>query len=271
MEPPTTVAALKDVCFSYKTREILHNVNISIPRNSMTAIVGPNGGGKTTLLKLILGMLKPNRGTVELLGETPLLSRSRVGYVPQKLDVDPQFPVSALDVVQMGLLTPKRSRARGSASRQGAMELLGKTHAEHIAKQRFSRLSGGERQRVLIAKSLASNPELLVMDEPTANVDPHSEHELYQLFQELNQTIPILFVSHNLNVVSRNVSHVVCVNKTADLHRMQDVLESTFTELYGGTLAVIHHGETCHINDPSHAMNQPHGAAASCECNHEHE
>lgn len=269
MEPKTAVAELKNVCFSYKTREILHNVNLSIPADSMTAIVGPNGGGKTTLLKLILGMLKPDRGTIELLGNAAHLSRSRVGYVPQKLDIDNQFPVSALDVVRMGFLTPTRSRARGSASRQKAMELLQKTHADHIAKQRFSRLSGGERQRVLIAKSLASNPELLVMDEPTANVDPHSEHELYELFQSLNRTIPILFVSHNLNVVSRNVSHVICVNKTADLHRIQDVLETTFTELYGGTLAVIHHGETCHINDPSHAMSQPHGAHSACDCNHE--
>ena len=264
LETPKVIT-LKDVCFSYNKREILHNINISIPGTSMTAIVGPNGGGKTTLLHLILGILEPDRGQIELLGSSPKMSRSKVGYVPQKLEIDKDFPVSCSDVVRMGLLTPTKGRARGKAANDSIAQAMDSTGVAHLSKQAFSKISGGEHQRVLIAKALVGNPELLLLDEPTANVDPRSEHELYELFHSLNERISIVFVSHNLNVVSHNVSHVVCVNHTAAVHPIQDVLESTFTELYGGKLAVIHHGDSCHINDPSHALSQPHAA-----CNHPH-
>ncbi|MEQ9823851.1 MAG: ABC transporter ATP-binding protein [Puniceicoccaceae bacterium] len=259
------VVTVRDVCFSYRRREILHNVNLEIPAGSMTAIVGPNGGGKTTLLHLMLGLLQPDRGQIALLGCDPVLRRSEVGYVPQKLDLDRNFPVNALEVVRMGFLAPKRRWAWGQSLRKRALELLVSTGAEHLAQQAFSELSGGERQRVLIARALASDPSLLLLDEPTANVDPRSEHEIYELFRELNQRIPIVFVSHNLNVVSQNVSHVICVNRTAAMHAIDDVLESTFTELYGGKLALIHHGNHCHVNDPSHALSQPHGSHEGCK------
>ncbi len=265
MTQPSNVIELQDLCFSYSRREILHNVNVAIPAGSMTAIVGPNGGGKTTLLHLMLGILQPDRGRVSLLGETPLISRSRVGYVPQKLEVDNKFPVSALDVVRMGFLTPDRPRVRGKQIREQAIEVLSATGVAHLANRTFAQLSGGERQRVLISKALACKPELLLLDEPTANVDPRSEHEIYDLFQSLNHQLTVVFVSHNLNVVSRNVSHVVCVNHTAAIHPIGDVLENTFTELYGGKLAVIHHGNSCHVNDPSHALNQPHGVNGCCD------
>jgi zinc transport system ATP-binding protein len=233
----------------------------------MTAIVGPNGGGKTTLLHLMLGLLKPERGTIRLLGTHPNSSRDQVGYVPQKLEIDRNFPVSALDVVRMGLLTPSRRQLHGRQHRDAAMLALEQTGMASVAHRSFAVLSGGERQRVLIARALVCQPALLLLDEPTANVDPRSEHEIYELFRELNRTITVLFVSHNLNVVSQNVSHVACVNRTAVLHPIDAVLESTFTELYGGRLAVIHHGESCHINDPSRVLSEPHGA--HCDCAHD--
>jgi len=268
MHPTSSVIDIDNVCFSYSRREILHNVNLSVPARSMTAIVGPNGGGKTTLLHLILGILQPDRGNIRLLGAAPVESRIRVGYVPQKLDIDPNFPVSALDVVRMGALSPSRSRIRGKELKDRAKEAMQSTGVDSLAEQAFSSLSGGERQRVMIARALICHPELLILDEPTANVDPRSEHEIYELFRELNRKTSIVFVSHNLNVVSRNVDHVICVNHTADLHPIGDVLENTFTELYGGKLAVIHHGEHCHVNDPSHALSKPHGE--SCGCGHHH-
>ena len=265
MPDRSPVIQLENVCFSYRTREVLHNVNFEVGEQDMMAIVGPNGGGKTTLLHLILGLLKPVRGRVLLLGEDPQKSRNRVGYVAQNMQFDNAFPITALEVTEMGCL---HQRDEGQSARQGrekAMEALRATGCERLHAAPFASLSGGERQRVMIASAMAGDPELLLMDEPTANVDPKSEHELYTLFQEMNRKIPIVFVSHNLSVVSRNVSHVLCVNHTAVAHPIGEILHTTFTELYGGKLALLSHDMHCHITDPSHAYDEPHTHEPNCD------
>jgi zinc transport system ATP-binding protein len=252
------VIELNDVCFSYRKREVLHNVGFQVQSSDMMAIVGPNGGGKTTLLLLILGLLNPNRGRVLLFGEAPQQTRKRVGYVPQNLSFDNAFPITALDVVKMGCLHRKQGKHRSKEIRESAVEALTTTGCGSLIHAPFASLSGGERQRVMIAHALVGKPELLLLDEPTANVDPKSEHELYELFQEMNRSIPIVFVSHNLSVVSRHVSHVLCVNHTAAAHPIGEILHSTFTELYGGKLALLSHDMHCHVTDASHAYDEPH-------------
>ena len=266
MPDQSPVIQLKNVCFSYRTREVLHNVNFEVAKEDMMAIVGPNGGGKTTLLHLILGLLKPVRGTVSLFGEDPLKSRNRVGYVAQNLQFDNAFPITALEVTEMGCLHQRQDGQPAKEGREKAMEALKATGCDHLHAAAFASLSGGERQRVMIASAMAGDPELLLMDEPTANVDPKSEHELYTLFQEMNRKIPIVFVSHNLSVVSRHVSHVLCVNHTAVAHPMADILHTTFTELYGGELALLSHDMHCHITDASHAYDEPHAQDCGCDC-----
>lgn len=258
------VIELENVCFSYRKREVLHNVSFQVDKTDMMAIVGPNGGGKTTLILLILGLLNPLRGSVRLLGRSPQQSRKHIGYVPQTLNFDLRFPVTAFDVVKMGMLGQNDKGCSKKNIYQMVLNSLESTGCDALAHASFASLSGGERQRVMIARALAGEPSLLLLDEPTANVDPRSEHELYELFKELNQRIPIVFVSHNLGVVTRHVSHVLCVNHTAVSHPIGDILQTTFTELYGGKLAVISHDVHCHITDPSHAMSEPHG-------NHSHE
>jgi zinc transport system ATP-binding protein len=217
------VIQFEDVCFSYKREEVLHNICLSVPNKTLTAVVGPNGAGKSTLVKLVLGLLRPSRGRVRVFGEAPERVRRRIGYVPQHLQFDPDFPVSALDVVLMGRAEKHWLGPYRLADRDKAEKALEQVRLQQLAHRGFPRLSGGERQRVLIAQALVSDPEILLLDEPTANVDTQVEHEIYELLHELNEHMTIVVVSHNLNVVTRHASHLLCVNRVASLCRIADM------------------------------------------------
>ncbi len=249
-----------DVCFAYERREVLHNVEMMVEAGSLVAMVGPNGGGKSTLLKLALGLIDPVRGRVEVLGTHPVRARRRVGYVPQHLQFDPAFPVCAMDVVLMGRADRHLWGGYRRADREAARDALGRVDLAHLSNRGFARLSGGERQRVLIAQALVADPELLLLDEPTANVDSATEHKIYELLHELNERITIVVVSHNLNVVTRHASHVACVNRTASLMPMSDLSRERLHTVYHGDVAVLQHEESCHVIDPTAALGTPHRA-----------
>jgi zinc transport system ATP-binding protein len=254
-----TVVSVRDVCFSYTGTEVLHNVSFTVQERDLVAVVGPNGGGKSTLLRILLGLLEPRYGTVRVLGGLPKEARRRIGYVPQHISFDQRFPVTAFDVVRMGRV---ERRAFGRYSRQdneAARQALERVGMINLRNRPFSHLSGGERQRVLIAHALAAEPAMLLLDEPTANVDPMTQSALHELFHALNETVTIIFVSHNVNVVTRYVTHVLCVNRTAALHPIGDIISSSFKEAHGGELAVLLHDLHCHITDVSRVM---HGAHA---------
>ena len=219
--PP--IISIQHLCFSYDAREILHDVNLDIAEGMFAAMVGPNGGGKTTLLKLILGLLAPKHGTISVFGDTPALARRRIGYVPQAILFDPNFPASALDIVLMGRVERHFFGGYRKADRDIAMRRLHDVALEDFANHPFAELSGGQRQRVLIAQALVSEPQLILLDEPAANLDQENATVLFNLLGELNRHVTILLVSHNLSLVSKYVSHVICVNQTVDMHRIQDV------------------------------------------------
>lgn len=254
----SVVLHFNDVCFSYGRQEVLHNIDLSIPDKSLVVVVGPNGGGKTTLVRLALGILKPRRGTVQVFGKTPKCSRSRIGYVAQHLNFDPSFPVNALDVVLMGRTNWHWFGPYRRCDRTKAAEALERVSLGHLIHRTLSQLSGGERQRVLIAQALVSEPDLLLLDEPTANVDTMIEHEIYDLLHKLNESMTILVVSHNLNVVTRYASHIACINRTASLARVDELTQGELHEFHRGEITVIQHGTSCHILDPSRAMHEPH-------------
>lgn len=254
--PP--VIQVQDLCFSYGEQEILHNVSFDVPPHGLVAIVGPNGGGKTTLLQLLLGELTPRYGTIRVFGEVPEKARLRIGYVPQSIPFDSRFPASVREIVLMGRIAKSRFGHYSAADRQAADFALERVELAGFDARPFSKLSGGERQRVLIAQALSGGSELLLLDEPVANVDPEHSSRLYDLFSRLTDTITILMVSHNLSVVTEHATHVLCVNRGAVMHAIHEVTSSVFTEAFGGHFAEIHHSADCHIVDPTPWLHTPH-------------
>jgi zinc transport system ATP-binding protein len=236
------------VSFAYNGVSVLDDASFSIRPRQAASIVGPNGGGKTTLVKLMLGLLRPASGSLRLFGGPPAQTRHRVGYMPQQVRFDPQFPVSVLDVVLMGRLG--RGGVRGlfgwfdAADRRAARDALGQVGMEDFARRPFAALSGGERQRVLIARALCSQPDLLVLDEPTASVDTLVEARLLGILRELNRRMAVVVVSHDLGFVSSLVDVVVCVNRRVAVHPTRELTGEMIRDLYRGEVCMVRHDDT---------------------------
>jgi zinc transport system ATP-binding protein len=257
---PEPAVQFADVCFSYGEQEVLHNVSFALDRGSFVGVVGPNGGGKTTLLRLALGLLRPHRGRVSVFGMRPEHCRGRVGYVMQHMQYDPRFPATSLDIVLMGRAGIRRFGPYTGEDRQRAHYALAQVGLPDVGRRPFAQLSGGQRQRVLIAQALASDPELLLLDEPTANVDSEGERAIHDLLLSLNEHLTIVSVSHNVNMVLRTVTHVLCVNATAVLNPIAELHPDTLARASGGDMAVLHHERSCHVYDPTDSRARPHAA-----------
>ncbi len=239
--------SLQDVTFSYGGVPTLTDVNLSVDERQAVCVVGPNGGGKTTLVKLILGLLTPQSGTVRVFGQPPERSRLRVGYMPQHVQHDLQFPMTVMDIVLMGRLGQKAGGRvcgwYGRADRRAALETLAEVGMEGSCRRPFASLSGGQRQRVLIARALCCQPDLLLLDEPTSNVDTLVEAQLLDLLRLLNQRMTILMVSHDLGFVSGLVERVICVNRRVVVHPTSQVTGEAIRDIYGGEVRMVHHDE----------------------------
>lgn len=237
------------VSFGYGDAPVLIDVDFSIRHHDFVGIVGPNGGGKTTLLKLLLGLIEPQAGTVSVLGLPPSRARRRLGYVPQQFAYDVAFPISVLDVVLMGrlgvgnLVGPYRPAdvedARIHLEQVGLADL---THRD------FSAMSGGQRQRALIARALVSHPEMLILDEPTASLDAQAEANVHELLDELHRTMTIIMVTHDFSFVSHSVETVLCVNRHVRRHPTTDLGEMSgevLSGIYGTQLRAVRHDQSC--------------------------
>jgi zinc transport system ATP-binding protein len=208
------IIEVSDLWFSYNGIPILKEVNLTVHRGDFIALLGPNGGGKTTLLKLLLGLLKPERGTIRVFGESPEESAPRIGYMPQHLHFNQSFPISALDVVLMGRLKPGRGWSRYTRKdKLAAAEALKRVEMWESANRRVGELSGGQQQRVFIARALVDEPEVLFLDEPTASVDSKHQTDLFDILKQLNEEVTIIVVSHDVGIVSSHVKSVACVNQ----------------------------------------------------------
>lgn len=238
--------ACRNLEFGYGGPPVLQNVNISIPEGDFVCVVGPNGSGKTTLLKIALGLLKPTSGSIDVFGQAPDRSRGRIGYVPQHPRLDPLFPVSAMDVVLMGRLgkTPVLG-AWQSTDREQARRTLDEVGLGNQAGHHFASLSGGQKQRVLIARALAGEPDLLLLDEPTAGLDAHIEEGFYRLLEELNKRLTIVLVSHDLGFVSGYVRSVVCVGQDVVVHPTSEITGKVIADLYGSDMRLVRHDHRC--------------------------
>ena len=235
------IVSFRKVNFSYDGEPVLADVSFDIRREEFVSVVGPNGGGKTSLLLLTLGMLKPMSGTVQVFGCPPERERSRMGYVPQFTRFDPLFPVTVMDVVQMGRLGRFSTGPYRGEDRAAAFSALEKVGLPELRRRPFSALSGGQRQRLLIARALATEPEILLLDEPTANVDRLATEKLYELLVELNRSLTIVMVSHDIGIVSKFVSNVLCVNRTVVMHPISQFTGEMLSQLYGGESALVRH------------------------------
>lgn len=224
---------LSDVSFGYYAGEpVLRSVSLSIHAPSLTCIIGPNGGGKSTLLRLALGLLEPQRGTVEVFGSRPHRACSLVGYVPQHTSVRPDFPVTVREAVGMGCsawhrIGPHRGSCCGSID--SALEQAGLAGLESRA---YAELSGGQRQRVLIARALAGNPRLLLLDEPASGVDPAFEKQFRELIAVLRRTLAVVVVSHDLSFIDPSADQVIFVDGTVRCFAPGDLNSDMIWRLY---------------------------------------
>jgi len=222
-----------EVSFAYDREPVLSDVSFSIESGEWIGLIGPNGGGKTTLLKLILGFLQPDEGKIELFGQPPKEGRRQIGYVPQSLGFDPAFPISLLELVLTGRLCKLRWYGRHSKrDRQLALEALEQVGLIQFANRRYSELSGGQRQRALIARALVSNPRMLVLDEFTANLDQEAEAAIYRFLQRLHREITILMVTHDLDALVDKVDRVLSIRRELSILPPAKVCEHFAMGLY---------------------------------------
>ncbi len=238
------VITFENISFSYHKRKILEDVNLLVKEGEFASIVGPNGGGKTTLLKLMLGLIKPDTGKVRVFGKPPEQAREKIGYMPQYAHLDMNFPATVLDVVLMGRLA-KRKLWFSKQDRQKAVIAIDEMDMASYINTGFSELSGGQKQRVLIARALCSNPSILLLDEPTANVDHETEVNLFSILQKLNNDMTILLVSHDLGFVSKYVKSVICVNRRVVIHPTTLMDGAMIKDIYHGDLKMVRHDHRC--------------------------
>jgi len=238
----TPAVAVRDVDFSYDGALVLERVNLEVPEGDFLGIIGPNGGGKTTLLRLVLGLNRPNCGEVRVFGRPPQQVRRLMGYVPQKPNLDPDFPICVEDVVLMGRLGQSRPAWRyRRGDREAAREAMGNVEILPLRKQLFGRLSGGQQQRALIARALATRPRLLLLDEPTSGVDHRVEHEIYSLLDRLNEHMTIVLVSHDVGCVTEHVNRLACVHQRVFCHETDEITGDIIEAIYRGPAEMTKH------------------------------
>ena len=226
-----SIIEIKNLTFSYDQQVVLENINLSVQKNDFLAIIGPNGGGKSTLIKALLGINPIKKGTIQILGQNPSLNLSKLGYVPQNTNINTNFPIKVIEVVMMGHIRDENEKSKSKNflhkyfkigynefEKSCALSALKQVGMEEYAHKKIGTLSGGQRQRVMIARALCSHPSILILDEPTANIDVSWQKQIYDLLQELNKKITIVVVSHDISVILGYATKVAHINKIITYH-----------------------------------------------------
>jgi len=240
----STAIKLIDVSAGYRSgQDVISNINLEVEEKEFLGIIGPNGGGKTTLLKVIIGLLKPFTGKV-FLGGKPINSGSyKLGYVPQYSQFDKSYPIKVKDVVSMGFITKKIfSNKFDTEDRHKIVQALKKVNLIDKIDHQIGHLSGGEQQRVLIARALATDPKILILDEPTASIDKQTGSSIYELLTEINAEKTIIIVSHDIGAISRSVKKIACMNKKLVYHNTKEITKEMLEETYKCPVDLIAHG-----------------------------
>ncbi len=217
-------------------------IDLTVGEGDFLGIIGPNAGGKTTLLKVMLGLVQPDRGEVRIFGRPPREARGLIGYVPQYARFDADFPISVAETVGMGRLVPRKRRTSRARDRELVSQALDTVELSDVASVRVGRLSGGQLQRALIARALASEPKVLLLDEPTASLDTNIGRSVYQLLDRLADEIPIVLVSHDIGVISRTVRTIACLNIRLHYHHSRELTPEMVDAAYGCPVDLVAHG-----------------------------
>jgi len=240
---PREALSVRHVWAGYNAEMVLEDVNLSVNELDFIGLIGPNGGGKTTLLRILLGLLKPARGEVRIMGMDVEQGRRHIGYVPQIVAFDQDFPVSVWDVARMGRLGTRRLLHRYTAEDDKlVVAALRNVDMLHLRDHPIGGLSGGQRQRVYIARALATEPSILLLDEPLSSVDPQTSTSIYELLGRLNERMTILLVSHDMSAVAANVKTVGCLNRRLFYHRQKRITPDMMQSVYGCPIDLIAHG-----------------------------
>lgn len=246
------VVSLERVSFTYAGVDVLRDVSFDFHAGDFVGIIGPNAGGKTTLLKLILGLLRPDSGSIRVLGVSPNEARGLVGYVPQYAHFDRSFPIRVRTAVTMGTLG--RGRMRDKVANDAVDRALEQVELHEVADRQMGSLSGGQLQRALIARALVTEPKLLLLDEPTASLDTRIGRSVYELLEELAEKITIVLVSHDIGVISRHVRTIACLNVEMHYHHSKHLTPEMIEAAYGCPVDLVAHGH------PHRVLEQHEGA-----------
>jgi len=232
---------IKNVSLQMGGMSILEDINLSINDHDFIALIGPNGGGKSTLLKIILGLIKPNTGIIQVFGRAPHKSSDLIGYLPQHVSFDPDFPINVFETVLSGryhgILKSYTDRDRDKV-----LNVLDEVEMLDMRDRQISRLSGGQIQRVFMARALVREPRLLLLDEPMASIDPEMQNSFYTLLEGLKERMAVILVSHDVGAVSIHVDSIACLNRRLYYHGPVEEAADGLEEVYKCPLELISHG-----------------------------
>lgn len=232
---------IKNLSAGYDGRTVLHDINLNVYERDFLGIIGPNGGGKTTLIKCILGLLKPTGG------EIILHCRPTLGYLPQYSSIDRKFPISVEEVILSGLSIHKSLTSRFTAGqKEKAKEIISRMGLEGLERRAIGQLSGGQLQRALLGRAIISDPSVLILDEPSTYIDKRFEARLYELLAEINKECAIILVSHDIGTVLQQVKSIACVNETLDYHPDTGVTTEWLEKNFNCPIELLGHGTLPH-------------------------
>ena len=238
---------IKGISAAYGNKTVLRNVELDIFKDDFLGIIGPNGGGKTTLLKVILGLLSPVSGNITFYKDGQAVPSLKIGYLPQINNIDKKFPISVWEVVASGLAEQKPLfRAYTKAQEKRIDEVLEQMGVKDFPTRPIGELSGGQLQRVLLGRAIVSRPDVLVLDEPNSYVDKRFESHFYDLLSEINKESAVVLVSHDIGTVVSMVKNIACVNETLHYHAGTDVTDDWLTHVYNCPIDIIGHGDLPH-------------------------
>lgn len=239
---------IKSVSAGYTSNEnVLNNINLTVYENDFLGVIGPNGGGKTTLLKTILGLLKHNSGEINYYKGGKRVDKLNIGYLPQINQIDKNFPISVFDTILSGLPSKKKFFFKYSTEdKNKAKEISEALNIESLLRKPIGELSGGQLQRVLLARAIISKPELLILDEPNTFVDKRFQTLLYHFLKEINKETAIIMVSHDIGVVISTVKNIACINSSLHYHSGSEISNEWLRETFECPIDIVTHGTVPH-------------------------